>query len=246
MANGSQSVGLYEKSWSGQYFGRHGAIALARMRFKEEKAFGAREDMIGALSALSSTYYSAAGHAYARFKNTRMPWWAFRAGWCLRRALAYSDQAIHLAPGTGRLTVDQLDVRQSILRKVAEKKRDRYRSAYPYVLAALDCINAALRREGVSRHARGLLLVGKIDILTRYPGMRWGDDDVEAMLHEALEIADHVASGNPRQAIRIYRGCMMGFECLDDAEQAASAREKARALAESTGAHDQLLKLGAN
>ena len=122
--------------WLGKYWGRAGAIALARERcFCLIGELGKTERDV--LSILSSTYYSAGGHAWARAKKETgilfSPFWAVRAYRCLRLAVRCSDQLEKVAGGLKNLTADELDVRCSIVRKAKRWKK------------ALECVVAGLK-----------------------------------------------------------------------------------------------------
>ena len=234
-----QTGELYRKSWAGDYFGRDGAIELAKARCVRV----ARDNTVEAYSGLSSTYYSAAGHAYARLRQTFSPHWAVRAWYCMQLAVDYSDKMVENAGGVHALTVDQLDIRQSIYRKAAKmlfgKKRRR-----EFTIEALRCIRLGLDEKNAQGHARGLLLVGLIDIHTQKNPVSISapHNIVREWIHEAHNIAEETAPDDPNQASRIFNGCAVGFERVGNSIFATKARKRARELSESTGAKDQLLK----
>lgn len=132
--------GVYEKSWSGEYWGRDGAIALSKKRFLEHIY---DNELPAGLSALSSTYYSAAGNALSRLKTSGLfakPLWLTRALWCFLRAVMLSEELERLG-GLDEMTSDQLDIRARILFKsrrydkalvVTEKALSRFDLAADY------------------------------------------------------------------------------------------------------------------
>ena len=135
---------VYALTWAGVLWGRTGAIRVSRLRAEYLKVLG---EEASALSALSSTYYTAAGNAAARVGQTSGAakyLWLCRVVWCLVRAVVLSNRLERRA-GLSGMTPDQLDVRASILRKAR-----RYQ-------AALRCIEEALRRGGRSPDTTALL-----------------------------------------------------------------------------------------
>ena len=197
-------------------------------------------------SALSSTYYSIVGSAFARLKSTlcpkqklliliapiRMLVWLFTwfplAAWCYFRMLHFSDRVVALLTYK-RMSADECDVRQSIL-----LLRHRYHQAKT-------CIKVALSKNPEKAHTRGLLHAGLAKIYYRYREWRRAEEETRVAVAEAEE----AESNEPMQAARIYRICstIPSFAGGDDPICNKRLRRKAEELAISSGASDQLQKL---
>ena len=136
-------------AWKGCYWGADGAIRKAERLHC--LSLGQRGQ--SAWSALSSTYYSAAGNALARARANLLmaPYWLVQAYRYLEKAHRASDRAA--ASGYEPMSADELDVRQSILRKCGDLD------------GALACIDHALGKPGLRADTNLLLLVGRAEIL---------------------------------------------------------------------------------
>lgn len=195
-------------------------------------------------SALSSTYYSIAGTAFSQLKATirprwlmwlapfRMVVWGFTwfpvATWCYWRALPLSNRVVKLI-GYERMSADQCDVRQSILRHRGNFEE------------AKKCIHAALAKNPEKAHTRGLLHVGLADIYRKDGNWR----DVEVGVWSAITEANKAEKEDPRQAARIYRHCADIYDSFETKDQipGSQLRHKAETLLQIVSAKDQLLKL---
>ncbi|OGG47144.1 hypothetical protein A2671_01970 [Candidatus Kaiserbacteria bacterium RIFCSPHIGHO2_01_FULL_49_13] len=233
---------ISEKTWSGQFWGSQGAVELERRRFNLSKREGGEASAFG---AASSTYYAAAGNAYARFKKAPWQfWWAYRAFILRGYAVWLSDQ-IELKKGVTNMTPDELDVRQSILRRVKRYKE------------AKKCVHEALGRKNVARHTKALLLIGQIDLEFNKPSDKYesvGDSardrarsitQIESWLEQAEKCAYEVRSSNPHQAARIFRNCAMWRDRLNQEGRAEVLRRQASDLADIRHLKDQRLKIDA-
>lgn len=214
--------GIYEGSWKGLYWGKDGVIAQSRRRFAKLIAEGKREE---AYSALSSTYYSAGGHAAARFRTSSVfakPLWAMRAIWCLRRAGKLSDE---LKYELQNMTSDQLDIRGRILYRLK-----RYNEA-------LKVTQLALGRENLTADTLVLLEMGRGEILNAMNGSQ----AVEAY-HRALNYVDWV---KPTTSVRLYRSLTAYYHQQGDLEKSRWYAEKALVIAKEHGLDDQTVKIKA-
>lgn len=217
---------IYHLTWAGELWGPSGAIRLSKIRFRILRVLN-RHD--AALSALSSTYYTASGNAAARAahaRGLRKPALYLRAAWYLWRAVRLSDRLERML-GLEGMHPDQLDVRQSILRKARRHR------------AALRCIQEALWRENVRPHTRALLQVGRGEILERL-GRR---PDAAEAYQRAGKLAAGLGATDP-QRMRIERdvgyylarhGAPRGMELL----------KAARRSAEELQLYDQVAKIDA-
>ncbi len=225
---------IYHQSWLGQYWGRAGAIALARERcfcLMAELGKTGRD----VLSGLSSTYYSAAGHAWARAKNAKKSsvvsgslaflFWAWRAWRCLRQAVLWSDQLEKAAGGLKNLTADELDVRCSILRKA--KRWEKARAA----------AGLGLQKDDLSMNTRCLLLLGRAEATE----MLAKDEEARVAYLQVRDLIDQLL---PETQVRAWRALAGRFERMGHTDKAREARAKARALATAEGLDDQVIKLG--
>ncbi len=241
---GSIDQTIYRLSWN-----EKSLIATLQLLSKSyEKTWQARTAInldlrAHGYSALSSTYHTIYGRAFAHLKAIFKPRWLWLApirlplwcvtwlplgGWCYWKALPLSNYVVALI-GYEEMTADMCDIRQSILRR-----RRRYDEAE-------HCINVALEKKPEKAHTRGLLHVGLADVYVHLSGHRHDvDDEVRAALKEAREAETY----DPRQASRIYRDCAH-FKFLLEGKDSPSGRQlqgKAMSLARETGAKDQTLK----
>ncbi len=237
---------VYDLSWNETSF-----LAKLQLFFKsnkqERRKIQSRDLQVQAegYSALSSTYYSIVGTAYAQLKVVSQPkltillhvvaycfTWLPLAVWCYWRMLTLSNHVVTLIGYEG-MNADQCDVRQSILRR-----RGQYDEAKK-------CIHATFIKHVEKAHTRGLLHVGLAEIYRHE--CAWRKAQVEVL--SALTEAEKTESQDPRQAMRIYRSCadltdyFGNFMYQGNMTSGDKLRSKAQALAEETGAQDQLLKL---
>lgn len=230
---------IYDLSWSETSFLAKLQLFFKSLKREKEKMRSSdRQVQAGGYSALSSTYYSIVGTAFSQLKAAFRPkWfapvkvaaWCFTwlplAAWCYWRMLPLSNRIVELI-GYDGMSADQCDVRQSILRR-----RGKYDEAKK-------CIRAALAKNPEKAHTRGLLHVGLADIY-RHEG-EWHGEETEIKL--AIAEAEKAERIDPRQAARIYRHCAVAYEGFKQISLAEQFREKARTLAQATGAKDQLFK----
>ncbi|MEX0917363.1 MAG: hypothetical protein WDZ90_02485 [Candidatus Paceibacterota bacterium] len=131
------------------------------------------------------------------------------------------------------MTVDQLDVRQSVLRKTFGKKK------------ALACIEEALSRNKgeIKPHSRALLLLGKIELSGTFS---------PTLAEEIRSVASKISKENPRQAVRLFRGLgrlWMKWQCAGCPVTAVNDPRShfmiGYKLALQAGADDQIKKIKA-
>jgi len=237
-------ISIYDLSW-----GKTSFLAKVQLFFKsreyEKRKIQSGDRLVRAqgYSALSSTYYSIVGTAFAQLKATlrpkwlvwfapvRMVVWSFTwlplAAYCHRRMLPLSNHVVELI-GYDGMSAGQCNTRQSVLRR-----RGHYGEAKK-------CIQAALAKNPKEAHTRGLFHVGLAEIY-RHEG-DW--HNAEAEVHMAPTEAREAEKQDPRQAARIYRHCadITDFIEQGDPIPGNQLRRKARELAQATDARDQLLK----
>lgn len=204
------------------------------------KKFNSGDDIIKAegCSALSSTYYSVLGTAFAHLKLAfKFSWkfpakflfWIFAwlplAMWCRWRMTYWSNQVVKLIGYEG-MTADQCDVRQSILRRCGRWSE------------AEDCIQIGLKASNLQAHTESLLRIGLAHVY--FQGKNY---DAAKKETERAFTCGHEVVGDLNQSSRIYRHCANLFKRFKDPSANYSA-EVAEALAKETGARDQYQKMG--
>ena len=221
----AQSLGqrIHDLTWRGKFWGRDGAIALDKARAGFLKAIG---DEVQALSALSSTYYAAAGNAFTHIGFSPADWnpdWLIAGLWCLMRALWFSERLIRRV-GMHGMSADQLDIRATILRKVRRRRE------------ALRCINEALGRPRVSAEARALLEVGRGEILSHFKRL---PEAVQAY-RQALELIPEI---RVQSQVRVLKS--LGLHEMDERnpDQARHYLGRALCLAKENDLGDQVVKI---
>lgn len=234
----SETINLPQKIWRGEYWGDDGVLRYVEddiQRFYD----GDEEVPARKLSRFSSIFYSAAGNAMANFKKEPWKiWWAWRVLRCLHRAVRFSDR-LHREVGLEGMTPDQLDVRQSVMRK-ARRYTD-----------ALSCIEEALGRPGeLEPHTQALLHVGRAQIMLAGPKRFVNEAKGKESMVAARKLVERFAEGDPAQASRVLRGYAELLVIIHerfgtplDSALLRSTRRRAQGLAERAGATDQLLKM---
>ena len=214
----------------------------SRKDYMEKIQSNSALDRAEVCSSLSSSYYSIVGTGVAHFRNFfRCSWklvlfpifvivwlltWFPLMLWCYFDMLHLSNKVVKLI-GYNEMTADQLDIRQSILRR-----RGRYKEARV-------CIEIALKKT-LNHHTRGLLCVGLAEIFLKEDNRDGVVMEIRSALHEAEKCEDR----EPQQASRIYRHCSRLYYMLEG-KQSVDGKElqrKAEALAMSVGAADQIIK----
>ena len=236
---------IYDLSWSKTSFLSKLELFLKSQK-REEQKIQSDDPILQAegLSALSSTYYSIVGTAFSQLKATLRPrwlvWlapvrvvvWCFTwlplATWCYFRMLTLSNRMVEVV-GYDKMSADQCDIRQSILRR-----RNR-------LAEAKECIAVAFGKNPEKAHTRGLLHAGLAEIYKTEGNWR----EAEAKVQLAVKEAEEAEKQDPRQAARIYRHCasVADFFEMGDPIPGSRLRRKAETLLQSIGATDQLLKL---
>lgn len=221
------SRAIYQLTWLGHFWGWRGAIILDEIR-SWYIAHKLDDDKIKTLSQRSSTYYAAAGNAKARASRTFIakPFWLIVGAFCFFRALRLSNR-FEKEQGLHNLTANELDVRQSILRK-AGRRRD-----------ALERIEMTLARNDISIKTRVFLEIGKGEIL------EW-----EGKIQEASAIYTHVwmlvneFKDDPTTAVRICKA-VAGYFLRHADGRWIEAFEQGLRIAEENQLTDQIEKLNA-
>lgn len=221
---------IYHESWLGRYWGRAGAIALAKARcFYLIVELGKTERNV--LSGLSSTYYSAAGNAWARAKEAKKSGslmfllWAWRAWRCLRRAVSLADRLKRSVVKLSELGGDELDVLCSVYRKCRRWEE------------ALACATVGLQRSP-SVDSQCLLNLGVAECQEKL-----GREEAATHAYiQVYELEDQVSSG---AKVRLLRALAGRWDRMGYNDRATRARGEARAIAISDGLDDQLAKLDA-
>lgn len=187
-------------------------------------------------SNLSSTYYSIAGTAFFQLKAILKSgklvfvlfqiiiWsltWLPLAAWCYWRMIPLSNRVVTLI-GYDKMSADQCDIRQSILRR-----RGR-------IVEAKSCIEYALRKTVVKAYTRGLLRVALADIFKKEEEFEKAKKEVEKAITEAKKAEKKY----PQQATRIYRSAAI----ILGKEEGKDFLKKAKILANEANAEDQILK----
>lgn len=211
---------------AGDFWGREGAIRYSKKRAEYLRDLG---DTAKALSALSSTYYSAFGNAWARVKLTAMPWqwlfWLFRAWRCRGQAVRYSDRLVGLVGNIRSMSSDQLGTRSRVL--FAD---GRYEESLECGWAAL----ISVRR--VSEKEAALIRAGIAETL-----------DAMGRRQEALEQYQSVISMDlePKVAVRVKKSWARHCLLVGDGEQALQVLTSALEIARQNNLGDQVVKLNA-
>jgi len=205
-------------------------------------------------SALSSTYYSIAGTAFAqgriivnawrvspcRLEEWFGPAWLFiftwlpLGAWCYWRSLPLSNKVVEII-GYDGMSAAMCDVRQSILRKHRKLEE------------AFGCIDEGLKWcKEKDWHTVGLLHAGRAEIY-RHKGERRLAKDA---MNTAVACADRVSETNLGQAVRIYKQCApvadwIGKDWIGpkDFLTGVELRNLAGMLAQRANSKDQFLKI---
>ena len=222
--NGSLNQEIYDQSWSGEHFGPNGMLWKAKRRYRREVAEG---NLTGALSALSSSYYTASGNAFSRWKLAKWQlWWLWRAAWCAFQAKCKSDRFARIVP-KDQMSSGQACVRSSILitfKQYGEAKK---------------LLEFMLRTQALLDDDQALLLINhaKVAKAEGYFGL------AHSTLNEAVALENNL---KPTTRVRLYRalGELWGRE--GNRQEAESCFFAAATIAEEEGLHDQSLKILTN
>ena len=237
---GGDMISQYTRDWDRSgLLSKYVLFFVALWRFlKIRFSAGVSKTELGAAySALSSNRYAIAGTAYAKIKRARhsvtafftAPLWLLLGWWCYLRMLPLSDKAVSIL-GYEHMTADQLDVRQSILRKLKNYEE------------ALRCIGRAVQKEDMSDTSYALLQLGLAECYSRigkgssYSPLAMAMVVVRDVETEKLKIDD-------RQKIRVLKQGAVVAELNGQKHTATFLREKALTLAKNVGAFDQVAKV---
>lgn len=214
---------LYRLSWVGLFWGKDGAIAVAKTMARHLEKLDKKED---AFSVLSAIFYSAGGNAKAR--ALRSFWaslfWFIVAFYCRKRARRFSEKMVGAGGGIENLSPRRLEIRACILRVNGNYEE------------AEDCISKALFRPRMSDNTRALLMMGKAELQTRVGLLV----EAECNYREALELplAEIARS-------RILRSFGVFLRMKGDEKEAVQVFEQAKKIASGYGLEDQADKLEA-
>ncbi len=242
---GGLMTSIYELSWGRTLFPAKLLLFFkAQKRYRQTARPNNRLTQAQACSSLSSAYYNIVGAARAQLRAKLRPRWLLwlapiriamwsltwlpLGAWCYWRMLRLSNRMVKLIGYEG-MSASQCDVRQSILLRHGQYEEAR------------KCIDTAFTKNPEIAHTRGLLHVGLAEVY-RHKGER---DNAEIEVRAALGEAKQAERQDPRQAARIYRYCADLTDWLEEGNPipGKELRRKARELAETCHAQDQLLKL---
>lgn len=157
----------------------------------------------------------------------------------LALAFAASQHMVQEAGGKyyDRLTADQLDVRQSVMRKIFQYTE------------ALKCIEAALQKEGISEITRQLLLVGRGEIMMKRKDIEEAQNSfqtVEAFANdmyvrwqqfqqngETVSESSDPSLQTVRQTTRLFRALGYFYTKKEDTNRAAKMFAKEKVLSDA-------------
>jgi tetratricopeptide (TPR) repeat protein len=193
---------LSKLTWAGKLWGRNGAIRWSRKRYKILEELGREAE---ALSALSSTYYTAAGQALARGEGLRVLWWLPVAIWCLMRANLLSDRLERLL-GLSRMSSEELDCRARITFKAWRYKK------------ALACTREALSRQDLAPDTRALLLMGLAEILEALNKSGQMSSEVERIYNEIVSLCTHLKPTTEVRIMKSYGEYLLNWDYPVEAE----------------------------
>ncbi|MEK7452750.1 MAG: hypothetical protein AAB614_00785 [Patescibacteria group bacterium] len=234
---------IYDLSWRKiSFLAKIWLLLKSRKQEKEKMRSDNLWVQAGGYSALSSTYYSIVGTAFAQLKAALRPKWLALvkvttwcltwfplAGYCYWRMLPLSDRVVELV-GYNGMSADWCDIRQSVLR---------LRGQYD---EAKQCIIVAFAKNPEKAHTRGLLHIGFAEIYRR----EGYNDKAVTEVCCALVEAEKAEKQDPMQAERIYRqSANLSHQmcAIGNLPPANELYDKANKLAQATGARDQILKL---
>ena len=109
----SLNAKISDLTWQGKFWGVGGALDLERERevYIRSILYKSGRPIADYYGAVSSTYYAAAGNAWAEMHRSpfiKKPLWAVRAFWCLRcMAYRYSNECVKFSGGIGNLTASE-------------------------------------------------------------------------------------------------------------------------------------------
>lgn len=215
---------VYDLTWQGKLWGRGGAIAWSRKRYWHFRNLGKRAE---AASSLSSTYYTAAGNAFALAKQlpmVRRTIWLLRGVWYLFWALAHSNEVERIL-GVKNMTHGQLDIRASILAKCRK-----YARAQRY-------LQAALRRQDITDDSRALVLV-KLGEVYQALGRPYPAE-------ESYSQAAKMEGLKATTKVRVLKSLGQYYRRVGGKGRAQEYLQKALALAEKNNLGDQIMKIKA-
>jgi len=213
---------IYDKSWSGNYWGANGALNKAKelywLRVKRKKKHSA-------LASLSSTYFSAAGNAKANFFKARFyskPIWIFRIIVCFFQANRLSDKLERISSITN-MTSEEIDVRIAILLASLRYKRARR------------CVTEVFSRKKIKGDTEALVLSHFLNcwFIPLHESIRYCGD-LRAILRRPLRSTTRV---------RVLRELGLFQKRRGDVKGAREFFSEAIKIAKDEGFNDQILKI---
>jgi hypothetical protein len=231
----TDKISFQEASWNRVDFkSKWWLFKSEREAYQRDMTVANFERRVSACSKLSSTYYGIASTGKVVMEDIlrrkklgeivkSLYTWLPLTAFCYYRMSIISDKMFRIAGGVAALSADQADVRQSILRV-----KGRYDEAY-------SLIEFALEKKKMQKHTRGLLYIGLAECEKKLKKTRF-----ENSIYAAYKLAGDIASSDPRQAVRIYRGCarLTKYE-----EFKMSCQKEAQKLTQNADMIDQGLKL---
>lgn len=189
---------------------------------------------VAAYTAISSTYYSILATGKRQYDSVvhypfRLIAWVLTWGplmtLCVFRLELLSDSALEAVGGDySKLTADQCDVRQSILRSLGKWER------------AKEAIEAGLKDVNAKPHTLALLYLGKAEIALNEG--HW--QSVPGLLSIVESHAQHIPLREVGQRARVYR---KAARLSPDPNEGLKFWMKAEDVVRTHGLEDQLLKL---
>jgi len=194
-------------------------------------------ERVRALSELSSTMYEVAGTASVKWNSRRPSTWVWGplGLWSYLRMEAVSDLMWKLArKNEVPLSVDQLDIRQSI-----KRKRGRLEEAKRLIILALNGSSLL----GESGHTYALLFVGLIEVTLLLEGgekNEWAFAEAHRLGAEVVPLFEKT---EPAQAARVYRALSEIDLRVGHPLSALVSMGMAECLAREHNLDDQLVKI---
>ena len=222
----------------GLFWGKNGALAWEKERFKIHKRFEEQFHFITEfLSAFSSTYYAASGNAASRARETSLffkLFWYWRALRCLRKAEIFSDNFANFMPREN-MSLGELDIRASVLNKAGRPDE-----AIVLLRHGIDKIST--EKVG-NEHDLCLFLIHEADVIV---GMRkyHKDKEAEENYKQAMRLSEDEAVPILTR-VRVMKSYGKFLASVGRTNEAKYLLNKAYQSSEANGLHDQTVKIKA-
>ena len=223
---------------SGLFWGKEGAIASEKERFKVNKRLKWRFHLIGEfLSPASSTYYAASGNAGARAKESFLfskLFWYWRAWRCLRMAEKLSDKFAGLGPMED-MSLGELDTRACIL-----NKRGRRNEALALISHGITKISTG---QTGTKHDLCLFFIHEAEVIAGMKRYSKGNK-AEENYKQAIKLMEDrtVPVLTSVRVMKSYGKFLSGAGRIAEAKEVLT---KALILAEASDLNDQAVKIKA-